>query len=240
MSTDINRTVEHSVDEEASDTALAMPDEHMEISIELSKVKECTIRPGLMRLPVTKVTSAENSPKLVIELNHPIIGDIKKFKQKPTDTWREDNELVRILEWYGYTTRNYHQLQTERLYVEYDEDGGAKERDKWKIVKPPEKGSYLERIKNKRPEAMNNWEKAGYLVSNNRGVEAVRNATLPDTSWGSLMFMVLLSSVIGWLVAPMIPVLSTFGMAGSGVAAVTMAVIGFIMGAMIIPPPRDG
>lgn len=128
-------------EEQSDETDLATIDEEMETIVQMTKLAEQTVKPGVMRLPVDSVTTAKNSPQAVITVKHPVEGDIRMYYKKMDDqkTWTDETELKRVLDWYGYTRREMHALDSDRLYVQYapnSEEGGASD---WHIVPPPSK-----------------------------------------------------------------------------------------------------
>lgn len=126
--------------EEEMTVALGLPDEELETITQLTRLAERTIKPGVMRLPVSEVADAKNSPQTVIAVSHPVEGDIYFHFGKMSDrkTWDSGSELKRVLDWYGYTKRNMHALKSERLYVRYNPDGEGQSRNsEWDVVAPP-------------------------------------------------------------------------------------------------------
>lgn len=93
--------------------------ERQENLVQMQKVAEMTIEPGVMRLPVTTVTTADNSEQWVIEVEHPVEGEHRFFREKPVHGWHSDQELVQLLHWYGIYENDPYMLQVERLYVRY-------------------------------------------------------------------------------------------------------------------------
>lgn len=132
---EVDRVREHEVGAEADikTDVLATPDEEMSNVVQIQKLAACTVRPGLLRLDVSTVTTAENSPQMVVIADHPVEGDIRFFFKKigPDKTWATA-PLRELLEWYGYTKRSMYQLQTDRVYVKYVADI-----DEYVIVQPP-------------------------------------------------------------------------------------------------------
>lgn len=120
---------------DTDDVALpATPDEQLEAAIQMDKIREYTVRPGLLRLPVESLDTAANSPQYVVQLHHPVIddADIRFFIEKPA-YWDPNTFLwPRFLNWYGLTTRSQYQLQTERVYVKHNP-----RTDEWELVAPP-------------------------------------------------------------------------------------------------------
>lgn len=125
-----------STHDDTADTtdALATPDEHLAAAIQMDKVREYTVRPGLLRVPVAELTTAPNSPQYLLQLDHPVIADaeLRFFIEKPA-YWDATAFLwPRFLDWYGYTTRSQYELQTDRVYVKHNPHT-----DTWDLTKPP-------------------------------------------------------------------------------------------------------
>lgn len=120
--------------EVSDDDLLATLDEEQKAIVELQKIQEMTIRPGLMKLPVSRVSTSPNSEGYVIDLDHPFIPEkeLKQHYRKPI-SWQHDHEFVRVLDWYTSTGTDPYALQTTEVYVEYDESD-----DDWRIVRPPD------------------------------------------------------------------------------------------------------
>lgn len=124
----------------SSDAVPAMPDEEAEAMIEMTKLREMTVEPGVIRVPVEEVHTAHNSNQWVIEMDHPIEDDIRFFLPKPVHGWSDDYKLVRLLDWYGIADPdadvggvNVYDLQVHDLYIEYDEYD-----DEWTLMRPPD------------------------------------------------------------------------------------------------------
>ena len=116
------------------ETLPAVAEEHQQFAYDLTKLKEFTIRPGLLRLPVHDIRPAANSPKVVLELDHPFIppDDLRYFIKKPAYWDPSTFQWCKILEWYGYRPTNQHQLRTDRIYVRHNT-----RTDEWELTQPP-------------------------------------------------------------------------------------------------------
>lgn len=95
---------------------LATLDERDKNRIQIDKVKQQTVEPGVMKLPVSTVTKAENSEKWVFEIEHPIEGSHRLYRDAPTEGWDDNNELIKLLNWYNVESDPY-QFQTRAIYV---------------------------------------------------------------------------------------------------------------------------
>jgi len=114
----------------------ATPSEEMKNRIQLQKMQEQTVESGVVRLSVKRVTMAENSESIAIDLDHPIAGELRVFKDKPKQGWTTDNELVALMkDWYGMSTTNPYALQQYMLYVVHDPDGSEYAHD-WRLADP--------------------------------------------------------------------------------------------------------
>jgi len=108
----------------------------MKNRIQLQKMQEQTVESGVVRLSVKRVTMAENSESIAIDLDHPIAGELRVFKDKPKQGWTTDNELVELMQdWYGMSTTNPYALQQYMLYVVHDPDGSEYAHD-WRLADP--------------------------------------------------------------------------------------------------------
>lgn len=137
----VERTREHTVDEDASsDNLLATLSEEQENRVQIDKIREFTVEPGLMKLPVSIVTKAENSEKWVLEVEHPIEGTLRMYLTAPVNGWDEENELVRTLNWYNIN-RDPYQLQMRHVYVRKDDDA-SEQAHGWVLTAPPDYKPY--------------------------------------------------------------------------------------------------
>lgn len=128
--------------DEEPDDLLATLDEQQKTAVQLDEIKRATIEPGLMRLPVKQVTSAENSEQLVIEVHHPAEENPRFYLPKPRMWEPSKYRLPKLLDWYGYKSTNYHVLQTGKLYLRHGDTRGrcieGEGKNDWVIVPPPE------------------------------------------------------------------------------------------------------
>lgn len=128
----------------------AQLDERQEAIIETSKLKEMTVEPGIMRVPVDEVTTAANSEQWVVIMDHPVEEDIRFFLPKPRTGWSDDYLLVRVLRWYDVVDESQsignadpYALQRLSLYIEYDEAD-----ESWDLIQPPSDSGVLGRGRN--------------------------------------------------------------------------------------------
>lgn len=240
--------VEARLEEEiVGDTALALPDEELEVINQVTKLSEFTVRPGLMKLPVTAVTSTEDSDRVIITLQHPTEGDIRvRFKKTDgTKTWSSNSELKRMLDWYGISMRSLHSLKSQRLYVKYDPDNTTFGDGNWRVVRPPAEWRrdvrrYKDAAYSLMPEKVQTVIAA--LMTLRRGMKRKINWAVPEGSYASLYSIVLLFGYVG-LTAGMLWQ-TGLGMSASTafVGAVTYLVaslIGAATGIIVLEPPEE-
>lgn len=133
----VERTREHEIDGETDSTnVLATLSEEQENRVQIDKIRQFTVEPGLMRLPVSVVTKAKNSEKWVVELEHPIEGTHRFYIEAPLEGWSDENELVQVLDWYGIDNDPY-QLQLKHMYVKKTGDE-ADQHHGWELTAPPD------------------------------------------------------------------------------------------------------
>lgn len=176
--TDTTRTLATDrIDDELGRVPATLSEEQSNL-VQMQEISERTIEPGLLRLPVGTVTTAENSPKFAIEVKHPIDGSLRVFAEKPRQGWSDDNRLVELLEWYDIHDDDPYKLQTGDVYIRHKGDA-ADQPHGWEIVKPPHK-----RPDPTRRERLRAWVKGstGYLPT--------RSAA---SIWGGLLIATLLS-----------------------------------------------
>lgn len=135
----IDRSVDHVLDTELSaDEALATLSDREEHRLQMQEIKRRTVKPGVMKLNVNTVTSAENSEQWAIDIEHPARkDDIRVFVEKPIEGWSRDYTIVRVLEWYGITNQDPHQLEFEDVYVRKDE-AASDYAHGWVLTEPPD------------------------------------------------------------------------------------------------------
>lgn len=136
-------------DPETTDV-LAPLDEQQEAAVQLDKIREYTVRPGLLRLPVGTLNTTTDSDRNVLYLDHPHApdGDFEFHIPKP-DIWDPEAYFwVRLLDWYGYTPASQYHLQTDHVYVKRvphaagtrlgdDDNPRVSANGGWKLVAPP-------------------------------------------------------------------------------------------------------
>lgn len=129
-----DRDVEHRIPEGhisvGDETALAELDEHQKVVVQLDKIKELSVGPNVMRLPVSEVITTEENPLVKVILDHPLEGEISLGFRKPK-IWDPKNELVEFLSWYGHSPKRLYVMQTERVYVKHSDQYG------WEPIRPP-------------------------------------------------------------------------------------------------------
>lgn len=223
--------IDDDVDRDVDERVLATLDEEQTVAIQLQRIEEYTIRPGLMRLPVSEVTSAENSDKMVIVLDHPVEDDIRKYFAKPP-YWSTEFELPALLDAYGYRSNNPYHLQCHSLYVEYIESD-----DEWEIVEPPEEWKRTwHRIQKQISKRVN--EKVPGPISH--AIEGFRRRfrwIVPRGSYGAFIGLTVLGLVAGTIAL-------WAGPDPTPTRVVYMQLIGLVAGALaaffLVPPPTEG
>lgn len=130
------RTREHTVEgETTSADVLATLDERDQNRVQLQKIRDFTVEPGLMELPVSLVTKAENSEKWAIEVEHPIEGTLRVYRDSPVTGWEaEDDNIVQLMEWYDVA--DPYELQLRHIFMRKTED--ADQAHNWEPARPPD------------------------------------------------------------------------------------------------------
>lgn len=124
---------------------LAELDEETKTALQLDEIRERTVEPGLMRLPVSQVATSEDNANVTVTVEHPVEGEIDFHLSKPT-TWGPENELVRFLDWYDTTVSGIYTLQTRSVYVRRISEGGSLTSDSWELAEPPETVERRDRV----------------------------------------------------------------------------------------------
>lgn len=128
------RTRDHETDADAtSENVLATLDEEQRAHVQMQQMKEATVAPGVLKLPVKRVTTSEERGVYAVELDHPMVEpkETRQFYDKPVHGWTDDYKIVRILDWYT-GSENPHDLQLHHVYTRYHEED-----DEWEIIRPP-------------------------------------------------------------------------------------------------------
>lgn len=219
----VERELEHTVEGEAGE--LATLSEEQANLVQMQQIAEQTVEPGVMRLPVKTVTTAENSEQWAIELDHPVEGTLRFYRKKPRYGWHDDQELVELLRWYEIHDRDPYKLQIEQLYAEHDPDE-ADQHHGWCLAEPPWVAEKEAMRRRQRPL----HERVGLWIQDKRPAREIENV------WALL-----------WLGSVLAPLFTVFvdSMIGAGVATmVTISMLTFIsmtIFAMILTtPPGDG
>jgi len=121
------------------DEMLATMSERQEHRFQMQEIKRRTVEPGVMKLSVANIQTAENSPQWAIDLEHPAQSDsdeIRIFAEKPMDGWSDDYKIVKLLEWYDISSQDPHQLEYCDLYVEKNESESDYSHG-WQVTEPP-------------------------------------------------------------------------------------------------------
>lgn len=134
MSNTPEREIEHKLDSDTKNL-LATLDEQKENVLQMSELRRRTVEPGVMKLNVSQVTTTEDSPSWAIDIEHPVEGEFRIHKSKPTKGWTNENELVQALEWYD--AKNPYYLQLTDLYMKHVGDDGEYQHG-WELTSPPD------------------------------------------------------------------------------------------------------
>lgn len=225
----------------------ATPDEQLQAAIDMDKVREYTVRPGLLRLPVSALTTAHNSPQYVVQLDHPVLGDTdtRFFIDKPAE-WNTHREFwPRFLDWHGYTARSQYELQTDRVYVRHtpgrDRDTpGVSVSGDWTLVAPPSDARryywrWTDALAGDHPWLAAGWRAVASPVRRARAVTpSVRTAAilLLSVTVGLVAGVMMLTDATG----PGVPAVE-LGFAVASAAA--WAVFTLVVSAALIVPPGE-
>lgn len=128
----VEREREHTVDRGVTNAELAKLDEETKTKLQIEEIHRRTVEPGLMRLSVSRVSASEENKKVVIDVEHPLEGELRFHMAKPT-TWDPDNELVQFLDDYDTSISGIYELQTHDVYVRHD----PTQMNDWRLVAPP-------------------------------------------------------------------------------------------------------
>lgn len=230
----MTRTQAHTTETDAP--LPATPDEQLQSAIQMDKVREYTVRPGLLRVPVEELTTAANSPQYVLQLHHPVIdeADIRYFIPKPED-WDPQRFLwPRFLDWYGYTTRSQYELQTDRVYIERNRRTGE-----WELTKPPSDARrywwrWQDAISHRVPSRLDHALGRGWRALTTP-LQRVRRAA-PGTR-GVLVLLTALVTHTATLLFTLANGWATSGATAMGVAAGLFALL---VTALVVEPPGGG
>lgn len=214
----ISRELNHAVDEQAtSKNILANLSEEDQNRVQLSKIKRWTVEPGVMKLPVSVVTKAKNSEKWAIEVEHPLEGTLRFYRDAPLHGWtKTEGGIVEMMEWYDIRTEDPYQLQLMKIYMEKTGDS-AEQAHGWEPVAPPDYSEPLtERVK-----------------------ETYRNISVPITRpnrsllgmWVMLCVGAIIASVVSATIAPM----SIVAIILTPLVFVATTVVGLI----VMEPPEE-
>lgn len=110
-------------------------DEQQRNVVQMQKLQQMTVEPGVMRLPVTSVSTHEDSPKWVIDVEHPVEGEIRFHRKKPVQGYDPNEGIIQLMEWYGIHDDNPYKLQTEYLYVRHAGEESETVHD-WELLSP--------------------------------------------------------------------------------------------------------
>lgn len=128
---------EHTVEDTDNPTSLAELHEEDKQRLNLQKIREMTIGDKLMKLPVSYVTTAKNSPNWAITVEHPIEGELTFYADAPVNGWvPKDGNIVQILNWYNVKTEDPYQLQIMSICVEKTDSQESRAHG-WELVEPP-------------------------------------------------------------------------------------------------------
>jgi hypothetical protein len=117
-------TVDDSLEEkienpDGDEDRLAVLNEEQENLVQMQEMQERTVAEGVLRLSVHTVTSAENSQQWAILVDHPVLGELKFFLEKPVAGWSDDYRIVGLLKSYDIFDGNPYKLQRREVYVQF-------------------------------------------------------------------------------------------------------------------------
>lgn len=208
----MSTTLEHTIDEELDEvTDLATLSEEQTNVVQMQELVERTIEPGLMRLPVSQVSTTEESENWAIDLEHPVFGTIRKHARKPVYGWDETDGIARLMHWYGISNRDPYYLQCEEMYVARTRPDASTTSNEWEIVPPPDyRRPWLQRVGDRlrRPTSSIEW-----------------------------MYTILLSSAV---VGATIVSLLSLGAVASPIVMAMLFVLATLVGLMGLTPPGGG
>lgn len=197
---------EQTVDDGETIGLPAQLDEHQKAIVQTTKIKEMTVEPGLMHVPVDEVTTAKNSEQWVIIMDHPVEDDIRFFLPKPRTGWSDQYKLVRVLDWYGvtdetaYGTADPFALQQQSLYISYDNNA-----DDWELVEPPSDPTFLERTSAR----LNAVNPGRYIPSVDRNVLTMYAFIQMGVWAGAALAAVTASVSASFIIAVVVPLITT-------------------------------
>lgn len=99
--------------------ALANHQEEQENLVQLGEMRARTVDHGVLELDVKTVTSAKNSEKWAIKVEHPVVDELTFYVDKPVMGWTDEYRIVELLREYGIADGNPYKLQARMVYVEY-------------------------------------------------------------------------------------------------------------------------
>lgn len=209
---ELERSIEHDIDTELSDdSALATLSERAENRLQMDEIRRRTIAPGVMRLNVKRVVSAENSLKWAIDLDHPVRDDddtIRVFVEKPVEGWTRDYKLVRLLDWYGIDDVDPHSLEFYDVVVEKDEEASEYAHG-WRLVEPPDYDAPI------RTQLRRRWNRLVSVDGPSRSLRKMWGVLLAGSICGAVASMVVGTGVLSAVIigAATFMVATTIGMA---------------------------
>lgn len=212
----VEREREHTIDgPTTSEDLLANLSEEQENIVQLQQIKDATVEPGLMRLPVSVVTKATNSENWAIEVDHPLEGTLRFYRNAPTDGWYpESGNIVEMLAWYDINGDPY-QLQLMRIYMKKTGDQ-AEQPHGWEPAQPP---GYEPPIREQLQ------EKATWIKQN------VKLDRTVSRMWMTLFLGAVLASAI-----PPIPLID--GLLGRVVSSILVFLGATVFGLVLLDPPE--
>ena len=123
-----------------AETHLAVLEEEEENLVQMQEIQARTVEPGVLQLPVKQVTSAKNSQQWAIIVDHPVLGEMRFYREKPLAGWSRAYDIVTLLESYGIYDANVYKLQTREVYVELTGEDATMDSN-WALRQPEEIGS---------------------------------------------------------------------------------------------------
>ena len=115
-----DREIEHKVEQDVGDEAhLDVLQEEQENLVQMQEIQSRTVADGVLQLDVDRVTSASNSEQWAIIVNHPVLGELTFYEEKPVTGWTDDYRIVDLLKSYNIFDGNPYKLQQKEVFVEF-------------------------------------------------------------------------------------------------------------------------
>lgn len=130
----MSTSLDHTIDEELGRVPATLSEEQENLA-QITKLRERTYSPGIMRLRVDEVATTENSGNWAFDVLHPVDGELRIFFDKPRRGWTDEYELVKMLEWYGLA--DPYEFQTTSIFMQYN-GADSEYNHGWDPIRSPE------------------------------------------------------------------------------------------------------